>query len=642
MKSCCRSGRPVLSEAPGDPASGAVPSTLCSVLLLAGLAVATYGNALHGAFHLDDEFRIVTNPGIQQVHPLWRHFLDPRTMSSVHFLVGFRPLLPLTLSLNHAISPGAAWSYHVFNIALLLGAAVLFFYGSTVLLEHVAELPPEDRRTVALVAAAVLVVHPISGFTVNYLSNRDVGLMSLFTIGTVLVFAHLRREVGSRAARGAGWGMALTCTALAMLSKQNGLVLPPLLWALDVMVFRSDPRGRGPWLRALPFVGIVLAYFAYTRFVLNIDDLAHVQSGETSPWVYFLTQLRAHVTEYAAALIWPFRVRALPDIEPVQTLSDPGALAGLALLIGTLGLAWRWRGKRRVVAFGIVAYWLLMATESSLLPLERKVAHYRVYPGSAYVFLAVAALAAEWLRGRALLRASLLPVSYLMVTSIWSNTLWLRPQTLWAHSIEQGAESIAYEYLAATLLDTDPWDSPGFALLLEARRRNPRSAGVAVKLGYVKLMRGEVEEGLRICHDVVARSPRFSPGWYGIAMAYLKLGRGEDAWSAAWHAVELEPRNLRYRAVAAQAAFLAGRNADGIREFEVAARLGALSPELARSCARALVAEARCAEALKLYERLTAARPSDRDLRGEHARVRERCAMEAITAPLPPPPPLRF
>ncbi len=71
-----------------------------------------YLNTFQNDFHLDDFTRIVDNPGVQKLHPVGRHFVDPRTMSTVDRLTRYSPLLPLTLSRNYAVAgdslPGLA------------------------------------------------------------------------------------------------------------------------------------------------------------------------------------------------------------------------------------------------------------------------------------------------------------------------------------------------------------------------------------------------------------------------------------------------------------------------------------------------------------------------------------------------------
>jgi hypothetical protein len=53
---------------------------LALIVLAAGVA---FHNIFQNSFHLDDFYRVVGNPGIQQVHPVWRHFVDPSTSTTL-------------------------------------------------------------------------------------------------------------------------------------------------------------------------------------------------------------------------------------------------------------------------------------------------------------------------------------------------------------------------------------------------------------------------------------------------------------------------------------------------------------------------------------------------------------------------------
>src|SRR6185369_16330416 len=91
----------------------AVPRRLAT-LLLVGATLAAF-------------CRVFDNPWIQSVRPIWRHFVDPRTMSTLDRVTEYRPLVPLTLSLNFWLSGSRVASYHAVNLLAHL-AAVLFVY----------------------------------------------------------------------------------------------------------------------------------------------------------------------------------------------------------------------------------------------------------------------------------------------------------------------------------------------------------------------------------------------------------------------------------------------------------------------------------------------------------------------------------
>jgi len=73
------------------------------LIYLACISVIVFANTLHNAFQLDDFHSIVNNPEIRYIHPLWRHFTDPSTITVLPSNISYRPLLPLSLSLTYAV-----------------------------------------------------------------------------------------------------------------------------------------------------------------------------------------------------------------------------------------------------------------------------------------------------------------------------------------------------------------------------------------------------------------------------------------------------------------------------------------------------------------------------------------------------------
>src|SRR5689334_20794311 len=93
------------------------------LLILAFLGALTYVNAMNGGFYLDDQSRLFNNTGIRTVFPLHRHFVDPKTMADVKELVGFRPLMPLTYSLEYAVWGLQPAGYRTTNLLILLATS---------------------------------------------------------------------------------------------------------------------------------------------------------------------------------------------------------------------------------------------------------------------------------------------------------------------------------------------------------------------------------------------------------------------------------------------------------------------------------------------------------------------------------------
>ena len=111
-----------------SPVEWPLRGRLVTALALAALVATVFWNALPNGFHLDDQYHVVDNPGIQQVWPPWRHFVNPRTISTLDRIVQYRPLLPLSLSLSYALTGQDPAGFRAWNIALQAAAAVLVFF----------------------------------------------------------------------------------------------------------------------------------------------------------------------------------------------------------------------------------------------------------------------------------------------------------------------------------------------------------------------------------------------------------------------------------------------------------------------------------------------------------------------------------
>jgi hypothetical protein len=92
------------------------------------LAIAlAFANALDNGFHMDGLVRIQSNAEIRRVRPVGRHFGDPATLTSFSQLRAFRPLVPLTLSIDVAVSGESPASFRRTNLLPFgLGEALAF------------------------------------------------------------------------------------------------------------------------------------------------------------------------------------------------------------------------------------------------------------------------------------------------------------------------------------------------------------------------------------------------------------------------------------------------------------------------------------------------------------------------------------
>ena len=537
-----------------------------------------FANTLGNSLHLDDAYRIADNPELERVRPLLRHFTDPRTSATLPQLAAYRPLLPLSLSLNAALADALGLdrlaAYHLGNLSLHLATCLLVFL---LLSELLTGEPggPAGRRLfgapdLALAGALLFGVHPISGVPVNYISARDLLMATLLLTAALLVYARMRRRRGDSVV---GWGLALGCLALSLTAKLNGVSFPAVVLVYEICIQGASIRARGPWLRGAAFAVPVAAFFLWTERVLGFSNL-EVLAETKPPVIYFLTQMELHLGYYLRNFLWPFPMRVDPLIEPAAGFADGWALACLALVAAALALAWRQRRRAPLASFAVLAYAALLAPTSSFRPFHSLAASYRPYPGLPFLCL-LAVLGVGWLaeRGvresrapRVALGALAVLALYLGTASFFMNRIWATEKTLWGHSVQHGAAPLAHLNYGRAVQAEDPALAEHH--YREALRLAPSYVYAHINLGLLQMRQGRVGEGLATVRKAVEAAPDLAVSHHWMAEAYRQAGHLPQAREESRRAADLDPRNVEYQYKAAFDLYTAGRLADSLPYLE--------------------------------------------------------------------------
>jgi protein O-mannosyl-transferase len=321
-----------------------------AVALVAGL---TYANALANQFALDDQWIVLENPLVHSLSGLWRAFGAPYWPNG---LVGqYRPLVIASFALDWAIGHGAGWMFHLVNVAWHVAATLLVLR----LARHVL---PEIG---AVAAAMLFAVHPVHVEAVSGVVGRSELMATVFVLAALL--AH---RAGQR--RAIGW------YALALLSKESGIVLMGLAVVHDLLLTEDVPGSLAQgWakLRArrtlyAGYAAVIVAYACLLAWVFrggkNVEVPSVVWIGAT-PVDRWLTMLRV-VPDYVRLMVWPWHLAIdyTPQTLVLVTTVTPMVLLGTALLLATAGvIAYTWR-RAPVVAAGLLWFAVAMSPVSNV------------------------------------------------------------------------------------------------------------------------------------------------------------------------------------------------------------------------------------------------------------------------------------
>jgi tetratricopeptide (TPR) repeat protein len=160
----------------------------------------------------------------------------------------YRPIARLTMVVQKALHGNQPGPFHAFNAVLMGICAVSSFW---LLRTPVWRIP----LPLAAIGGALFSLHPVASCTVYPIcSGRETLIPAIFVILAVACWL-----------RG-GWlyWVSLVCLALALLSKEQSVILPGLLLAADALKISRESPGRDfkQWgMRFLPVALVVIAYF---------------------------------------------------------------------------------------------------------------------------------------------------------------------------------------------------------------------------------------------------------------------------------------------------------------------------------------------------------------------------------------------
>jgi hypothetical protein len=438
-----------------------IPHFLFLVALLATFFV--YRPGLHGPFLFDDGPNISGNPHLKIAD------LSPASLADAAFSVpnGLfrRPLSMASFALNYYIDADRvspfpdAYPFKLTNLLLhLINGALLF-----VLMRQIAgsyrrrskpDLPASYPDWLALAVSAAWLLHPLNLTSVLYAVQRMTSLSALFVFMGLIVYLWGRRRMSD----GRGGGMVIILTSLlvfaplATLSKENGLLLPFYMLALEVTLFRFEtarPNGR---LALIAFFVIcaALPVLAFAAYVAQNPEWVLAGYGKRD---FGLTERL--MTE--ARVIWFYlRLIILPsnallgmyhdDIAISRQLLAP--ITTLPAILGILALplcAWWLRLRQPLVALGILIFLVGQSMESTFLPLEIAFEHRNYLPMTG-ILLAFFHLLLEpfhavdirpFRRGLAVLLIALFAADTLNRAEAWSNSF-----DLWSAEVEHHPNSM--------------------------------------------------------------------------------------------------------------------------------------------------------------------------------------------------------
>jgi len=515
-----------------------------AMLGIALLGLLAYADSFRGGFVFDDVPSIVRNTSIHDLGG----FLTGGYRGRPNRAIGY-----LTLALNYRWGGLDPAGYHAVNLAihlvnaLLVRALVVSTFATPRL---VASRLAPHARTVAFIAAALFVAHPLQTQAVTYVVQRLASLATTFCLLTVVLYARWRRGAGQGRpwARAASYLPILLSAAAAMKTKEIAFTLPLAVCVYELLFFEGATRQRllrlVPLLATLAIIPLTLvgASRPVGEALSDVSAFTRVQTT-LSRTEYLATELPV-VVRYLGLLAAPVGqnvdhdvpVERAPGLRVLGALALLAVLAGAALYLGRASAAARGPGALdpavRLVSFGIAWFFLALAVESSLIPIVDVMYEHRVYLPSVGFFVAVATawvMLAGRICPRQPVRCALgvagAVAAVLSVATFERNAVWADDLSLWSDAAAKSPDKSRPHNNLGTALEERGRTSEAEERFLTALRLDPENAEASYNLGRLRLTQGRYLEALPLLRLAIELQPRSAGPYANLAGALNRLGR---------------------------------------------------------------------------------------------------------------------
>lgn len=528
------------------------PSKWSAVLLVA-VALAAYSNSFDGAFVFDDGVHIVDNERIG----------DLASLGDV--LSGRRPVVDLSLAVNHALGGLEVAGYHVVNLAIhMLATLTLWGVVRRTLASSRRGRRFESRASaLAMVIALFWAVHPLQTQSVTYVIQRAECMMGLFYL---LTHYCVVRGVAARSPRRwyvaavASCGMGMGCKAV--------MVTAPLMVLLFDWMFLAGSLRQALRDRRLLYVGLAATWLVLwscgvPQGVLDPSrTLATVGFGfqGITPLEYAVSQ-PAVIARYLMLALYP-HPQCLDYVWP--TAQSAAAIVPAMLLISVVALATVWALVRRSwLGFAGAWFLLVLAPTSSIVPIKDLMFEHRMYVSLAAVMVALVLggyCVLTELSRRIVLPAPLERALALGLVTVITGAL------------------VCATYARNRVYHTVP------SMWRNVIATRPGNARAYEQLGTALVAEGKIRDAVAHYESAVRIDPKFASARVNLANALSQTGRFAAAVDHYRVALELEPDHADAGMNLGFALDQSGRKDEAIEAYRAATRI---DPQLAAPEVRA-------------------------------------------------------
>ncbi|MBI4844705.1 MAG: tetratricopeptide repeat protein [Nitrospirae bacterium] len=582
--------------------------TAAAVILIPSIAFLLYSNILHAPFIFDD-VSFTENPAVH-ISSLSGLF-DILTAGGIDRRVGLA-----AFALNFYFGELDPFGYHLFNIIVhILNAAALFYLARlTLSLPSVPQKYRDASDRIAFAGSLLWLAHPVNIMAVTYTVQRLTSLSALFFLLSLISYILARQGCGMKRVIYAL--ISVACGIMAFGTKQNTAVLPLVMLLYEFYFFREEHAEKSG-KRILLSSSLAAAVFIALAFVyLGHDFLAKIEKGYIergwTPYQRLISECRVLVL-YLTLFIYPNSSRLNVDYDlslSTGLLSPSSTLVSLLFLGGLVFLSLRAAKRAPLFSLCILWFFLNLAVESTIYPLDLVFEHRLYLPLMGLVMLTagyILALEDSFKRKAGIIILSL----SIILFSFWTyerNGVWKSRISLWEDNLKKSPgkarvhgnlgkayldnkeyekaraefEKVididpsyigAYDNLSVIYIDYYQQYDKAMEYINEAIKINPDDPLPYINAGVINLHLRQLPEAVANFEKALKADPESLTGHFNLAGAYFNMKEYDKALSVLKRGIGIWPADSGLHALLGLTLYHRSEKADALIALKRALQL---------------------------------------------------------------------